>query len=315
MGVAAIGILLCHAGGNGVQLPYALGYVFGFGNFGVDLFLLLSGFGLYNSLHRSLQTDGIGGWYRRRFTRLLVPYLILSIPYWAYICKIEGVGIKHFLYYISTLVYWFEHRGAWFVALIVPLYLISPIIYRICVGKKGIIKLLFLTFIVGIIAIIPNNSYIWGNMAFALERTPCFFLGFITGKLAEKGVEIKYSNVILLCLCMFVCNKLFRVINVNIFGLLACPILWIVTIIAPMFFKCNILSKVLGFMGAISLESYLTNIYLGDICRKLNYDNKLFVYTLIIIIGIALSYVVNIFSNKIIRPTITTRTTISNKYE
>lgn len=50
MGIAALGILLCHMSGNGVQLPSILNYIFGLGNFGVDLFLLLSGFSMFHSL-------------------------------------------------------------------------------------------------------------------------------------------------------------------------------------------------------------------------------------------------------------------------
>ena len=248
MGVAAVGIILCHAAGNGVRLPYVIGYIFGFGNLGVDLFLLLSGFGLYNSLKNSLQTSGTGGWWSKRFLRLLVPYLILSVPYWVYICKLEGRGIEYFLYYVSTIVFWFEHRGAWFVALIIPLYLLAPLIYRICIGKNGIVKLFLLIIAICIISEISSDSYTWGNIVFALERTPFFFLGFVSAKLAEEGVKIKYRNVVIISFCMFSCSKLLRLIDIDVFWLSACPILWIVTLIMPILFELNFLNKILLFM-------------------------------------------------------------------
>lgn len=50
MGVSAIAVILCHANGRGVLLPPILQHVFDFGNLGVDVFLLLSGIGMYFSL-------------------------------------------------------------------------------------------------------------------------------------------------------------------------------------------------------------------------------------------------------------------------
>lgn len=50
MGFSAILILICHAVGNGVKMPTALSTVLNFGNIGVDMFLFLSGMGLFYSL-------------------------------------------------------------------------------------------------------------------------------------------------------------------------------------------------------------------------------------------------------------------------
>ena len=50
MGLATIGILMCHAHPNGVNLPFPLDNIFGLGQMGVMLFFFLSGIGLSFSL-------------------------------------------------------------------------------------------------------------------------------------------------------------------------------------------------------------------------------------------------------------------------
>lgn len=50
MGVSTIFILICHAAGNNVFMPKWLMYMVAQGAIGVDLFLFLSGMGLYYSL-------------------------------------------------------------------------------------------------------------------------------------------------------------------------------------------------------------------------------------------------------------------------
>ena len=52
MGIATILIFIVHAPDNGVMMPNALKTICALGSLGVDLFLLLSGFGLWYSLNR-----------------------------------------------------------------------------------------------------------------------------------------------------------------------------------------------------------------------------------------------------------------------
>lgn len=52
MGIATILIFIVHAPDNGVMMPNTLKTICALGSLGVDLFLLLSGFGLWYSLNR-----------------------------------------------------------------------------------------------------------------------------------------------------------------------------------------------------------------------------------------------------------------------
>lgn len=81
MGLATLGILMCHAPANGVDLPFHLNSVLGLGQMGVMIFFFVSGLGLYYSTHRmEYSACGIAAWYRKRFVRLFVPYLIIYAP-------------------------------------------------------------------------------------------------------------------------------------------------------------------------------------------------------------------------------------------
>lgn len=50
MGLSAIAILFCHAVGNNVLMPDIISSVLSIGGYGVDMFLFLSGMGLWYSL-------------------------------------------------------------------------------------------------------------------------------------------------------------------------------------------------------------------------------------------------------------------------
>ena len=74
MGMATIGILMCHAHPNGVNHQFHLNS----GQMGVRVFFLVSGLGLYYSIRRlEYSVSGIVAWYSKRIVRLLLPYLVL----------------------------------------------------------------------------------------------------------------------------------------------------------------------------------------------------------------------------------------------
>lgn len=94
MGMATIGILMCHAPANGVNLPFHLNSVLGLGQMGVMIFFFVSGLGLYYSTHRmEYSACGIAAWYRKRFVRLFVPYLIIYAPV-LYISMSDGISLN-----------------------------------------------------------------------------------------------------------------------------------------------------------------------------------------------------------------------------
>ena len=57
MGLSAILILICHSIAH-IEMPVLLRYTLSFGNIGVDLFLFLSGMGMWYSLSKMYRGGG-----------------------------------------------------------------------------------------------------------------------------------------------------------------------------------------------------------------------------------------------------------------
>ena len=77
MGLAALLIYFAHAY-SFVELPSPLSTLFSFGNIGVDIFLLVGGFGIYYSL---VNTASKSSFYWKRLIKVGLPFLLISIPY------------------------------------------------------------------------------------------------------------------------------------------------------------------------------------------------------------------------------------------
>ena len=125
MGIAALMVVLCHAPKFGVSMTCSVATILQAGGLGVDIFLLLSGIGCYYSLSK-LGNVSIASWYKRRLVRIFVPYALMQIPfgiYWLCVCNFDFFDS---LYEFSTIKFWTLHKGAWYVALLLPLYMLTP---------------------------------------------------------------------------------------------------------------------------------------------------------------------------------------------
>lgn len=125
MGISAILVLVVHANGNDVLLPDCIQSIFNYGQLGVDMFLFLSGLGMYYSLN-GFKICNLFIWYKRRFIRLLLPYVVIALPIYLFDYWINNESICEILLRFSTISFWTKHNASWFVALLIPLYLLTP---------------------------------------------------------------------------------------------------------------------------------------------------------------------------------------------
>ena len=98
-------------------------------------FLFLSGFGLYYSMTRN--TNWIE-FYKRRFFRFLLPFLIVAVPYFLVVTINNHESLWYYLRCISTIEFWINgnYHGMWYIAISFFLYTISPPILLV-VKKLG----------------------------------------------------------------------------------------------------------------------------------------------------------------------------------
>ena len=173
MGIAMLSIMLFHQGWIWGWNPFFAFFHF-FGNWGVDIFLFVSGFGLYYSLNK----DGnIASFYKRRLLRMLPICLVCGL--FRYIVDhILPVGVGGYptgVHEVSsdwmTILSW----DRWFIPVIMIYYLLMPLLFR-GIEKYGKRMLLVSYFFasLGALSVIPD----WIIMY--VIRFPAFCIGIIT---------------------------------------------------------------------------------------------------------------------------------------
>lgn len=301
MGFSAIGILLCHACGNNVAMPPVLWQICSLGQIGVSLFFLLSGMGLYYSLVKqdlSTKQDGIIRWYRVRYIKLLVPYLIMALPYYFWAAVIKHGVWGSFFSCVSTVEYWRTGGGIWFVGAIIPLYLIIPWWHRLLSGMRY----RWVPTLAVLVALICLGQ--WRHMS----EVAFFFVGYWLGKPVSEKKSANMAIWVLIPIVLYVlCKKLPALDWVPRSLLLVIPILFLATFTfdkVGQWFK-----RPFQFMGKISLESYIANVMLPGILAyipwvvngvNLNAGNRL-LYLSVVVFGILIACLVHRLSEFLLK--------------
>lgn len=277
MGLSIIWIMLFH---SGIPVPdhiilKSLWYVFvSFGGgFGVNIFLILSGFGLmYSALKRDdrNQEESILSFYKRRVIRILPAYLLVATVYYL----IESHGIGAFFYNLFFLNFIIDgKRDFWYILAILICYLIFPLY------KKWIHKLNFrVIFLLSCLMIVLVNLLLYFTVRdlylkweIFLWRLPCFLIGCHLGIIVYKK-QIK-DYLLLLTL-----SSLLGIILLAVFGYFHAPAmverielvllsLFLINIFCLIFDLTNrfatVINKIFAFLGKRSLEIYLIHISVG----------------------------------------------------
>lgn len=293
MGMATMMILICHAKANGVIMPHIIEQISLFGGYGVEIFLLLSGIGLSYSLEKkTIYKD----WLKKRYLRILLPYFMIALPWFVVSAIQHEEGINRILLDTTTLSFWLYGRGAWFIALLLPLYLTTPLIYKFSKTKWGKLFIIILCSALWFIATTMHWDGIINNIMFALVRIPCFIIGLLIAQLIKDQMRISVINIII---TLSLSSVALYAINKHIsWWLLIFPIIMAGCYI---FEKLPLILPLFRFYGLISLESYVCNLALGDTLKKISIlSNSNIKYLFIVVIGTLLAYTVNKLSSPII---------------
>lgn len=138
MGIAILNVLVLHSL-SWIQ-PNPSVVVSAFNAFGhlifTEGFLFLSGFGLYYSLKRNYD---IRTFYKKRVQRLMIPYWVMTLPFFFAYYVIGKYGIETLLLRILTVDFWIHgnYAGMWYVAISIVLYAFFPLLYRLLQKSGG----------------------------------------------------------------------------------------------------------------------------------------------------------------------------------
>lgn len=278
MGIAMIWIVGLHGTElyPGVDIPQVTA-LFSRGNIGVDIFLFLSGVGMYFSLSKgSNQKDFL----LKRLKRVLIPYLVLSLPYWIYkdiFCLSEPM---HFIEDYLLISFWTRGvKTTWYIALIIPLYLIYPLIYSIQerVDRSNKTKYFFLA-INGILCVVVTNIIInkyfpsfYADTEIALTRIPVFIFGSFVAPFIKEKKKLSFGYIAIIILSIFgmyfwlnykseypdLAVMIYRYSSFGI-GLL---VMLISVLLIDLAQRWNIYQDLLTWLGGRTLEMYLIHIF------------------------------------------------------
>ena len=226
MGFSALLILICHSTAY-IDMPSIVVYAFSVANIGVDLFLFFSGMGMWYSLqrwcdvshkgnNRNVCWGGVMRWYLNRYRQLLVPYLLTLVP--IVICQAAmgnapAHGIVDYVLYITSFRFYVSHDAPWFIAAIIPLYLLAPLFFSLIKKYAWQASDLIIVVMWSILLIKPTSdtevfNNILQNIQFVSVRATSFVLGISWGGIrsTEKA-----------CASIFVSPF-------GLFGRFACPL-------------------------------------------------------------------------------------------
>ncbi len=195
MGLAILMIMFCHLDvaqtHNGGETTKLARYLQTF-TVGVDIFLLLSGFGLYYSYTK--KRGSYFAFERKRISRVLPMYLLIGgTTYLIYDILIAHLSVKIFIKDITFLSWYFSGSTRyWYILAIIIFYLLFPLIYRLISGGK-IPLLLTAVFCICWWFVVETFSLNYGMVylfRIALSRLPVFILGAYFGRLSYEKKAI-----------------------------------------------------------------------------------------------------------------------------
>ena len=252
MGWSVLWIMMLHFTFNQIA---PLGFVAQYGFAGVDIFMLVSGLGLYYSLSKR---KNILQFYKKRLLRIVPTYYVLGFVSNLLFCHDT---ILEYLFLYSTIGFWTGGiYWEWYIPSIIMLYLISPFL-KYLFDRKMFMILFVLCISILIIAyyLIDKGHIIDRTHFFFLYRIPEFIFGMTCAHWIKNNVSSKYFIAFLVAgipffVVLFPYHH--QIYNYKYFSLLfLLPFFTLVFIMVSKNIKC--LNPIMRKIGDASLEIYL----------------------------------------------------------
>ncbi len=268
MGMAMLFIMLFH---TDMHHWYAMYSLKSLGNYGVDIFLFLSGIGLWFSWTNN---PSLKRFFHRRIWRVYPEYLIIASIYYIsdYLSNTPKIftNVPDMIGNIAiNLCFWNGNsRAFWFVPAIMALYAFAPL-YMNLIIKKPAYRWTPVVFILLPVLLQYNHTAndIFGHLELLTSRIPIFLIGLNCGDAIKNRKQLPASSWPLILLTFAISLTVALTLSGNpsirypIFLLRLCYIPLTISSILLMcqMFRASAQWVVSGisFVGGISLECYL----------------------------------------------------------
>ncbi len=318
MGLAIISIIVYHFTEDCFSYKYMFnGWIKTYYKYisavGVDIFLMLSGLGLFYSMKKN---DNTKEFYKKRYIKILIPYLVVAIPSLIQFCIVYNQDIIYFFKELSFINILQEGtRKYWYVFFICICYFIFPVLYKYinkCKETEDVItKVILLTLVVTLFNEMfrVGNPVLYKRISLMIVRFFPFFAGILLGFLSYNKKKITTSNYVSMIICMGLIvlansgNNALRT-YCRFIAVAAFCILFVVLIskidkyIIISFFK-----KIVEWFGKYSFEIYLIHVSVRRVFASYKmYPCEIRYFIPYIIISLILVPIVKLLCNLIEKP-------------
>lgn len=244
MGIAILSVILYHWFS---WCKYGYLDMFHYLYIGVDVFLLLSGFGLCFSYNKC----NLPRFYRRRLLRVFPLFVVFNL--FLFLVSKDGFDLKEFISVCTTMEFYNLHSSSkeWYISAILLLYLLFPLFYR----YTNNLSVTVLT-----LAIFPVTLFIpldWRHDCL-ISRIPIFMYGILIYKI-HKLEKLPYSPFVIIIFLSVGLMTFFLCQSSSLLTAMFCPVV--------LFFLSKLLgntpSRALDYLGTHSLELFLSNGFIG----------------------------------------------------
>lgn len=238
---------------------------------------------------------------------MIIPYILsVGLFYIVYEIVISHEGFLQLFLNVSTLSFWIKGSHlTWYIALILPLYILYPILYKLRKSWESSIWFILFVVIGGELLLKTNNSVFLDNCEIAISRVPIFLAGLGCAEQIFKRKTISKAEV---CIWFFIFVVSFTVISIftldnillhYVYGVLALSFVILYPYVA-ISIRCSFMEKILSFCGGISLELYLIHVLIirGLTVFHVSLPGFSF-YILVPIVSVLLAYSLQKLSKKV----------------
>lgn len=199
MGIAILWVMLFHSTLNSFPL-HMINQIKHMGYMGVDIFMFLSGFGIYNSLKKN---SDIKTFYKKRVLRILPYYLPIVLIYSILLYYNKAIPFDTVILNFFTISYWMGLSSFdWYIPTILLFYFLTPFYLKLF--DKSVTITLALSYALSalLFILLINSKYVY--LYIALARFPIYVSGIWFGYYCKKKGNMKLSTYYTILFVVFV---------------------------------------------------------------------------------------------------------------
>lgn len=278
MGVAAILILIFHSilfcedlYNDADIIRKALHIVICFLNVGVEIFLLVSGIGLYYAYEKKPKFKD---YYTKRLLNVYVIFIIMRVFFNIIIGIVSGfTSVKDFIIDTLGLRYVFGIDNTdWYVPVIMILYLVFPLIYKFIKkienSKLYTLEVSLIVLVYSAVMIAIKNTSFYQTYEIGFIRIPIFFIGCCLGKAVKEKKSFSpffYACVLIGAVIKFIPQVRGDVQYSRLSSIFFSFFLIFVFIVIFKFLPSKVM-ELLRYIGGMSFELYIIHGILYNFC-------------------------------------------------